>query len=320
MNWLAWTGLVLAGAVAVGAAGWFGAIARRAWQAAYRMYHPRDDAADTDRSSTDNSDAVRVRSGLDGTELAVAFVPGRGPHVVVVAHPIGQDRTWMTGHVRMLNQAGYHVVTYDQRNHGESGADPAAFGRARATYADLQEVIRFAAARPECAGGRAGLFAMSFTSWPAFGFAARPDLVDAVVCDSGPALDLAASFGRNIELRRRVLPPMVRREIPFRVFVAAFRFCALRMLGARDWPPPDAQVRVPVLIIAGERDPLVPVDELRATAGRYRRAQLWVAPRAKHNQALRGHPDEYAARVAAFFDEAFATVPAPASLRTGRDG
>jgi len=335
MNWLAWTGLVLAGVVVAALAGAVGVIVRRAWQAAYRMLHPRDGAAPPDgqqsaaaRSGGVPSAAVlrdglgtldlRIRSSLDGTELAVSFVPGQGPHVVVVAHPLGQDRGWMAGHVRVLHQAGYHVVAYDQRNHGESGDDPAAFGRARATSGDLEDVIRLAAARPECAGGRIGLFAMSFTCWPAFGFATRPGLVDAVVCDSGPALGLAGSFGRALALRRPLLPRELRAAIPYRAFHAAFRLCAVRMLGARGWPPAADRVRVPVLIIAGEGDPLIPVRELRATADRYRRAELWVAPRAKHNRALRVHPDEYAARVAAFFDGVFAA--GPAAVRAGRDG
>jgi pimeloyl-ACP methyl ester carboxylesterase len=321
MNWPTLTALVLGcvlGAVLVGS---LGVIARRAWRAAYLTYHPFaavERPAPKRPAAVPPADDAVLRSSLDGTPLAVSFFPGRGPHTVVAAHPLTCDRSWLAGHVRALHQAGFHIATYDQRNHGESGDDPTTFRRSRATQRDLEDVIRWAAERPESRGGRIGVLAFSFSSWAAFVSATRPDLVDAVVCDSGPVLDLGRAFARRFDMARRLLPRYLRAGMPYRLLGFTYRLCAVLMLGARDWPPPVDRIRVPVLIITGEGDRLVPSAEVRAAAERYPRAQLWAVPGAKHNQALRARPEEYPARVAGFFDSAFAPGRAPAQTR--RDG
>src|SRR5204863_7657768 len=65
-----------------------------------------------------------------------------------------------------------------------------------------------------------------------------------------------------------------------------------------------ARVRQPVLMIHGEGDTYIKPEMARALFERVRGPKdLWVVPKAKHNQALHTAGDEYHRRLVAFFDE-----------------
>ncbi len=58
----------------------------------------------------------------------------------------------------------------------------------------------------------------------------------------------------------------------------------------------------PILFIHGENDSYLPVDQSRmlyALAGQPK--WLWIAPDARHNQAVVRHPEQYERRTTAFF-------------------
>lgn len=69
------------------------------------------------------------------------------------------------------------------------------------------------------------------------------------------------------------------------------------------------RVRKPLLIIAGEKDPLVKVEEVREFYERNRKInpdiELWVTDAPPHVRTLKFHPEEWKARVREFFNRAF---------------
>jgi pimeloyl-ACP methyl ester carboxylesterase len=72
-----------------------------------------------------------------------------------------------------------------------------------------------------------------------------------------------------------------------------------------------------ICFVHGEKDSYLPVEQSRrlyALAGQPK--YLWVAPGARHNQAVILNPEEYAARLLRFFDRFLAQrtgQPAPAA-------
>ncbi|HXF37688.1 MAG TPA: alpha/beta fold hydrolase [Actinomycetota bacterium] len=94
----------------------------------------------------------------------------------------------------------------------------------------------------------------------------------------GPTLVAGWSFGANVALRAAVDDDRV----------AALALVALP-LGERDVDVPDVPPRAvlaafdrPVLLVAGEGDPIAPVPELRNLAARLARAEVAVVPGTDH--------------------------------------
>lgn len=61
--------------------------------------------------------------------------------VVFLLHGITNTRYWIFKQVYVFLQAGYNVVWYDARNHGESDSSPTTFGKKESH--DLQDIINF---------------------------------------------------------------------------------------------------------------------------------------------------------------------------------
>ncbi|MGL5268185.1 MAG: alpha/beta hydrolase [Spiroplasma sp.] len=61
--------------------------------------------------------------------------------VIFLLHGITNTRYWIFKQVYIFLEAGYNVVWYDARNHGESDAAPTTFGKKESH--DLQDVINF---------------------------------------------------------------------------------------------------------------------------------------------------------------------------------
>jgi pimeloyl-ACP methyl ester carboxylesterase len=248
---------------------------------------------------------LRIRTA-GGRSLAAWIVPGRGPHTVVVSHPIGRDKASVQAHVRLLHDAGHHVVAYDLRNHGESDTDDEVRGMADKFTADLQAVLTAVRADAEVGTGRLGVLALSFSSWPAVHLLRQPGApVDAVVCDSGPGIDIRTAMRCYFTLQRRLLPRLLRAAPGFHLTRWAFERAGLRYLGVRGWPPDPGVRRPPVLLVAAGRDTIIPPEEIEALVDRMPGSACWTAPRAIHVNALRLERAEYTARVTGFLDSAF---------------
>jgi uncharacterized protein len=101
-----------------------------------------------------------------------------------------------------------------------------------------------------------------------------------------------------------------------------YRPLAMAMLDApADWPP-AAQPGVsatPMLLVVGDRDAVTPVDQVRAVARRYPRAEVLVVPGAGHLQAIKVDRQAYTATVLDFLARALGGEPAVAS-REGPGG
>ncbi len=200
------------------------------------------------------------------------------------------------GYAVPLWTAGYGVLIFDWRAHGRSDGRTISLGlRERA---DLRAAVDWLAERGIT---RIGALGLSMGAATAVGTAAEDQRIAAVVADSSFAEARTVILGgiRERYLRNRFARPLawlVLQGIGWQAGGSISGADPLRAVG-RISPRP-------LLLIHGARDLYVPMDSIRRL---YRAAgapkALWVVPEAGHREAAALRPQEYWARVLAFFAE-----------------
>lgn len=188
----------------------------------------------------------------EGRKLACLFARGqRGGGAWVLAHGLGENRWQMASRADWLRRRGASVLLLDFRSHGESDWGPVSFGRAEA--ADIDAAVRFL--DEELPGEPLSFCGVSL------GAAAG------VLSASAQRFE-----GLILELMYRTLRDavMVRAQRYLTKFSFPLARAYWRSLEAST-PGEDpvaavARLRGRVLLLAGARDPYVPLDQARDVA------------------------------------------------------
>ena len=219
---------------------------------------------------------------------------------IVLCHGFGTNRADVLDFARFLHEAGYNILMFDFRGHGESSGWRSSFGWWERR--DLAGALRYL--RERTASDRYGLFGISMGAAVALQVAAERDDVAVVVVDSSYT-DLEASIRRHIRLLW---------GLPEGVFAPAARVAYGVLCGADPRRvSPIAALRRPsraaTLIINGALDPrMTPRDaESLYEAARGSKA-LWLAPGAGHLESHAVAPEEYERRVVEWFDQHLKTA------------
>lgn len=245
--------------------------------------------------------------------------PAGATATLVMVHGGGSNRSQL--HTRWLdlaaalNRRGYGILTLDLRNHGESGDTPSGptFGPDEAQ--DVIAAVDLLKRRNPAL--RIGAIGHSMGGQTAIYAAAADPRLEAVVSDA-TFTDLAA-ITPNFAHASTGLPSLM--------FGAPFLWSARHLYGlqldrAQALTVVGSLAPRPLLLIHDADDPIVPVAQARALAAAYPGAELWVTatPAAEWPEDIRNawgthaksyalQPEAYAARVADFFDRAFAAPP-----------
>lgn len=118
----------------------------------------------------------------DGVKLTGWYVPPKNGATILLLHGFGSTRAGMTAHAAMLSKAGFGVLAYDLRGHGESGGRIRSFG-----WRDIEDVgaaIRYLGTRAEVDVSRLGVLGFSVGGNLAVRAGARFPGVRAVVADA----------------------------------------------------------------------------------------------------------------------------------------
>jgi pimeloyl-ACP methyl ester carboxylesterase len=279
---------------------------------------------------------VRVPAA-DGLQLAGELiranpdVPRRG--MIIFAHEFCSDRHSCGRYCRPLQELGYDVFTFDFRGHGQSEHDPDYSPRQWVSdreLADLRGAVAFVTDWLERHGypRRIGVFGISRGACAAILNAADNPDIRVIIADG------AFSTDRTIEhFMKRWAYIFAKVRIVYENHHPAFwRFLRWSMMhfARREFRCKFPSVRKairrmtprPMLFIHGERDSYLPVEQSRllyALAGQPK--HLWLAPGARHNQAVVLHPELYAQVTAGFFDRYLAElVPERSSVPVSRNG
>ncbi len=216
---------------------------------------------------------------------------------VVICHGVGANKSDFTELAAFLAQRGYFVLLFDFRAHGESGGSRTSLGYHE--QKDVLAALGFLKTRVEIDPKRIGVYGFSMGGSAAILAVARSNGFRALVADS--------AFTS--------LKDQARTAITDFYHLPAFPFLHLTVLGYElyfqtkvDAISPVKAIAglssVPVLIIAGEGDQLIPADNGRKLhAAAKGPKELWVIPHAEHGGTLAAAGSEYEKRVGEFFDK-----------------
>jgi competence protein ComEC len=242
----------------------------------------------------------------DGVRLAGRWIPAGDSsatgRTVVLLHGFAELSSALEQHrVDALHRHGWNVAALDSRGAGQSNGFYATFGVREAS--DLRTWLDALAEKVRSRNAETSflpvLWGRSMGSATALRLAAEDSRIVALVLES-PFLDLEATVATV--LRRRRLP--VARLLARMVLRRAGRLAGVPLAQPR---PIDLAPRVvlPVMIVHGTDDSLVPVDDARKLAAAFPSPPGWLdVPGAGHTDVIAIGGDELLKRIAAFLDRA----------------
>jgi uncharacterized protein len=243
---------------------------------------------------------VEFSSVGDGITLRGWWIPAAGSdRAVIIVHGRGSNRAGagLMGQARDLSRAGYNVLSFDLRAHGESSGKRYSLGPVERQ--DVMGALGFVRSRGVPAG-HIGLVCHSMGAAICLLTAPQATDVAAVVSDSAYARLsdlLAVELPKNSGLPAAFNPGiLLMGNLLFGVDADAAR--------------PEAVVAQiaprPVLFIHSETDTTIPADHARRLwrASNEGADRLWLVSGPLHDRVYDAFPAEYMARVTALFERA----------------
>jgi fermentation-respiration switch protein FrsA (DUF1100 family) len=200
--------------------------------------------------------SFKTSDGLDLRGWFFGFSGGKPGATILVFNGNAGNRAYRASLASALREQGLQVLLFDYRGYGANPGSPSATGLAR----DARAARDYLTGRSDVDQSRLVYFGESLGTAVA---------VDLAVDHPPAALILRSPFTSMTDLGRHHYP-----FLPVR-FLLRDRFAAIDQIG---------QVRAPLLVIAGGRDRIVPIENSRrlydaATAPK----ELLVLPDADHN-------------------------------------
>lgn len=246
---------------------------------------------------------------LVGNLLVASAASPRG--VILFCHEMDSNRWSVVSYCEGLLAAGFHVLTFDFRNQGDSQSMPGYHALHWPSVLEIEDVraaVKFIEGRPDLARLPLGVFGISRGGSIALVAASQCDSIQRVVSDGAYCcnemlLYFTNRWGRLYfpEWLLRLLPKwhvqislwLIRRTSEFR---RGFKYAnverALSLLGRKQ-----------VFMISGERDSYVYPEVTRSLHARTGQddSTVWIVPDAKHNMSRQADPVEYDRRLVEFF-------------------
>jgi fermentation-respiration switch protein FrsA (DUF1100 family) len=238
-------------------------------------------------------------NSLDGTRLhGWFFSPKGGPNgakaTVIHFHGNAENISTHFQAAAWLAREGFNVFVFDYRGYGQSDGEPNKDG----IQADAVAAVRWVRGHPDVDPDRLIFFGQSLGAAIAVHLAAGPDGAGlrAVVLESG------FSSYRAI----------TRDKLAASFLTWPFQWPLSFLVSDGDRPRDDiAKIApVPVLIIHGTADPVVPYHHAQALYAAAREPKtLWTIPDAGHTSALGRYGEIYRPRLVAFLNQQLADTP-----------
>ncbi|MEF2965911.1 alpha/beta fold hydrolase [Paenibacillus sp. M1] len=270
--------------------------ASRAYAKAYSLSHPKRVKYDIAPGRI----PMRVEKfefmASDGVVLkGIDYIPCSENKIgtLLACHYLGGSKESIIPTVEGLLKAGFRILSFDYRNHGESGEE-------RKIRFCLEDDFYcfYEACRKRGITESVGVIGFSMGATPSLlGLARYPDIKAAVI-DSGPLIDVKAYFLYVLE-NERVKNPLVRFWFLYLYLIRA-GFCNM----AKHTLFMMRRIRSkPVLFIHGGRDHIIPIGNA-VKAGQCLHPsfyKIWEIPEARHLTNFYVRKEEYQQKVADFF-------------------
>jgi alpha-beta hydrolase superfamily lysophospholipase len=263
-----------------------------------------------------HGEVVHFRS-FDGTSLRGMHLntPNRSAckGTVLFCHEYGSDMYSCARYTWPLIEANFDVFTFDFRGHGQSNAGGNYRPLQWPSDKELDDVLGACAYLQnqlvsQGRSPRIGVFGISRGGGAALLAAAKNPNIKAIVCDGAfsTRTTVAALMKRWAYIFARVKLVYENHPDAFWYSLMWVMMCFAQHKLGRKFPSVRQALRdmkqMPILFIHGRRDSYIREDHARqlyaeAPEPKY----LWIVDGAKHNQAVRVQPDQYALRTIAFF-------------------
>lgn len=260
------------------------------------LYPPRTQPSQTPTDFGLTAETVHIP--VDDIELVAWYIPPTevvNGTTLIYVHGFGGNRGALLEQVAALREGGYGALVLDLRNHGESGEAITTWGYAEAN--DVVAAYNYLLTRSEVAPDRIGLVGKSMGGAAvALAAAQLPDLAVLVLEST------YSSFEENLP---NILPGIARSP----GFLTPYVFN--RMNSATSEPLDEilvaetvAELDVPLLVIHGEQDQLVPTEQGRAIfAAANEPKQLYTVPGAGHLDIFTVDSETFTMQMRAFLAE-----------------
>ncbi|AMQ19135.1 alpha/beta hydrolase [Thermococcus peptonophilus] len=231
----------------------------------------------------------------DGVKLSGWWVDNGSDKTVIPLHGYTASRwypLYMKPTVEFLLKGGYNVLVFDFRAHGKSGGKYTTVGDKE--LLDVKAAVEWLKKTHPEKAGKIGLIGFSMGAMVTIRSLAEIEDVCCGVADS-PPMDLDKTGARGLKYFA---------NLPEWLYVFVKPFTKLFSGGKEIHPIEYAdRVKKPIFLIAGEKDPLVKVEEVKEFYERNRKinpnVELWVTD-APHVRTLKFHPEEWKAKVREF--------------------
>ncbi|MBN9518101.1 alpha/beta fold hydrolase [bacterium] len=279
---------------------------------------------------TDAAEPVSFVAG-DGLTLRGCYVRTSAEArkgVILFGLEFGSDRWACRQYCEQLVTAGYDVFTYEPRNQGDSDRDAAYEPLQWVTdkdVTDLTAALKYLRTRPDADPAGIGLFGISKGGSTGFVAAAADRGIKCVVTDGA-----YATYTTLVPYMQKFIKIYSTRYTVQKALPTWF-YGLLGLTGVRrvarnrgvTYPSIEKAVgrmRQPLLMIHGEGDTYIKAEMAQALYARAKGPKdLWLVPKAKHNQALHIAGDEYHRRVVEFFDRHLAAPEPESAVPAGAD-
>lgn len=273
---------------------------------------------------TDDAEHVTLPTA-DGLTLRGCYLPTPAADrkgVILFGLEFGSDRWACRQYCEPLVAAGYDVFTYEPRNQGDSDRDPAYEPLQWVTdkdVSDMKVAIAYLRSRPDADPKGIGLFGISKGGSTGYLASASEKAIRCIATDGAyatyttvvPYMQRWIKIYSDHHRLQRVLPTW---------FYGLVGLTGLKRVARNrgvNYPSVEkaaGKFRRPVLMIHGEADTYIKPEMAQALYERVAGPKdLWVVPKAKHNQAIAVAEEEYHRRVVEFFDRHLGGIDPPAA-------
>jgi uncharacterized protein len=251
---------------------------------------------------------------VDGFTLRGCYLKSRATTrkgAILFGLEYGSDRWACLQYCAKLVAAGYDVFVYEPRNQGDSDRDPTYEPLQWVTdkdVSDMKAALEYLQNRPDADPRGVGLFGISKGGSIGFLVAANEPAIRCLVTDGAyatyttvvPYMQRWIKIYSDRHLLQRVLPTW------FYGLVGLTGLNRVARIRGVTYPSVEKAVSRlgrPILMIHGEGDTYIKPDMAKALFERAAEPkELWLVPKAKHNQAIAVAEQEYHRRVVEFFD------------------
>jgi len=243
---------------------------------------------------------VEVKTA-DGLTLRGWLIPRGSEKTVIVVHGYTSckwDEWYMKPVINILARHDFNVVAFDMRAHGESDGEKTTLGYREVD--DIGAIINYLKERG--LASRLGIIGYSMGGAITLMSLARYEELKAGIADS-PYIDIMASGKRWIN----------RVGAPLRYILLASYPLIMKLTASRAGASPEKLVMYqyaksitkPLLIIGGQQDDLVAINEVRKFYEEVKKVnnnvELWETT-SKHVSTIQDYPREYEERIVSFFN------------------